>query len=271
MATHYSIIRFVPDAVANESINIGVIAIADNVIKTAFIKSWSRARALGGKKADYLREIVKDISARQELLFTDGEMWSENAIREYLSKWRHMIECTELRGSVKSIDSLLPELVSLYLKDIQKPRSKITTRKAGAAAAFNAASFAVLAKFGSEGQDLVKRNQIVPGKIEGHECDVALVNGKLYGAALGFSFQVADSAHLKTEVDAIAFAIEDMRAANPSLPIAVSYVPPTSRTSSFDRAKNVLTSVGAEFIDYKNVSAWANRAADKIPMSALGH
>jgi hypothetical protein len=271
MATHYSIIRFVPDAVANESINVGVIAIADKTVKTAFINSWSRARALGGKKADYLREIVKDISAGQELLFADGEMWSENAIREYLSKWRHMIECTELRGSVKSIDSLLPELVSLYLKDIQKPRSKITTRKAAAAAAFNAASMAVQAKFGSEGKDLVKRNQIVPGKIEGHECDVALVNGKLYGAALGFSFRVADSAHLKTEVDAIAFAIEDMRAANPKLPIAVSYVPPASSTSSFDRAKKVLTSVGAEFVDYQKVSTWATKAAGKIPKSALAH
>ena len=48
MSTQFSIIRFVPDVIANESINVGVIAMSGQNVKIQFINSWHRARALGG-------------------------------------------------------------------------------------------------------------------------------------------------------------------------------------------------------------------------------
>lgn len=271
MSTQFSVIRFVPDVIANESINVGVIAMSGQDVKIQFINSWHRARALGGEKAAYLRDFVKDMSARQETLFGRGDTWSEASIKEYLGRWRHMVECTELRGSIKPIDQLLPELVSLYLKDARAARAKVLTKKTASAAMFSAVSMAVQEKFGSDGQELVKRNLVVPGDIDQHECDVVLLNGQLYGAALGLSFRVADTPYLKTEVDAVAFAIEDMRAANKRLPIAISYVPPVRSSANFNRAKRILTSVGAEFIDYRHTQDWANRATKKIPKSAVSH
>lgn len=269
MTTQFSVIRFVPDAVANESINVGVIAISGQNVKIQFINSWHRARALGGEKVTYLRDFVKDLSARQEILFGEGDTWSEASIREYLGRWRHMVECTELRGSIKPIEQLLPELVTLYLKDARATRAKILTKKAASAALFSAVSIAVQEKFGTNGQELVKRNLVVPGHIDEHECDVGLLNGQLYGAAVGLSFRVAETPYLKTEVDAVAFAIEDMRAAHKRLPIAVSYVPPARTSDSFKRAEKIFKSVGAEFIDYRCAQDWANRATKKIPKSAL--
>ena len=160
MTTQFSVIRFVPDAIANESINVGVIAFSGQDVKIQFINSWHRARALGGDKVSYLREFVKDLSTRQENLFGEGNCWSEESIRSYLGRWHHMVECTALRGSLKPIDHLMPELVSLYLKDARAVRAKILTKKAATAAVFDAVSISVQEKFGV-GDDKIASYQIL--------------------------------------------------------------------------------------------------------------
>lgn len=42
MVSRYSIIQYVPDAIANERINIGVLAFDDQVVRVKFLAKWNR-------------------------------------------------------------------------------------------------------------------------------------------------------------------------------------------------------------------------------------
>jgi hypothetical protein len=53
---HYSLIRYVPRPVAEEFVNVGVVAVSDSGDEAAveFTDDWTRARALGGRDEDVL-------------------------------------------------------------------------------------------------------------------------------------------------------------------------------------------------------------------------
>jgi hypothetical protein len=58
MSSRYSVIQFIPDAIADERINIGVIAYGEGAIFVRSLQDWQRVRCFAGHDPSLLRDFV---------------------------------------------------------------------------------------------------------------------------------------------------------------------------------------------------------------------
>lgn len=269
MTTQYTVIKFVPDPVANESINIGLLAMSNDESRVHFLTDWRRARALGPKSAGYLPEFAREFQQRQEELFSTGKVWTVDALKTYCEKWRHVVQFEPPRASLRALDALFPQLIRLYLKE-GSVRAKAPSRRTAASAVYVAVTSALQRRYGQPGAGLVKRGFELRGKLDSHPYDVAIVNGATYGAALGMSFASGSSATIRREIDALAFAVEDVRSIQSNVPIAVAYVADGDR-ENVRRASRIFRALNATFLPHDRVTSWAQSAAKGVPREALGN
>ena len=59
MPSRYSIIQYVPNPIADERINIGVLAFDENLVKVSFLKNWQRVKDFGGENIDFLQDFAE--------------------------------------------------------------------------------------------------------------------------------------------------------------------------------------------------------------------
>ena len=55
MASRYSVIQYVPDPIADERINIGLVIFDDEQVKAVFLKQWDRVRCFAMEDIQFLR------------------------------------------------------------------------------------------------------------------------------------------------------------------------------------------------------------------------
>ena len=75
MPSRYSIIQYVPNPIADERINIGVLAFDENLVKVSFLKNWQCVKDFGGEKIDFLQDFAErmQVQANHGLLFPGDE------------------------------------------------------------------------------------------------------------------------------------------------------------------------------------------------------
>lgn len=116
MPSKFSIIRYVPNPIAAEQINIGVVAFDANRIKARFLHSWDRVRAFGAEDPTFLRDFAetfsKEIKVAQPLLYEAGR---PKLIERIAARWTHSIQFSEPRASLLSVDDLLKDIASRVL------------------------------------------------------------------------------------------------------------------------------------------------------------
>ncbi|NER25203.1 MAG: DUF3037 domain-containing protein [Symploca sp. SIO1C2] len=125
MASRYSIIQYVPNPIADERINIGVLVFDRHNVKVHFLSNWNRVSCFGSQ-ADI--KTLKDFahrmqeSAEKGLLFP-GDEPSDRPKHERLLEvslgWINSIQFTQPRGSLEPIDSLLDDVIQTYLLEPQ--------------------------------------------------------------------------------------------------------------------------------------------------------
>lgn len=148
MASKYSVIQYVPDPIADERINIGVIAFDNQNIRVRFFQnwlSWKRVQIFGMEDIKFL----KDFAHRMEKNVKEGYLFSEDNLnevsyQEIISKiaqeWINSIQITEPRGSLDSVDDLIEDIANIYLREItpkSKPKGAKTPRKKQKIVSFN--------------------------------------------------------------------------------------------------------------------------------------
>jgi hypothetical protein len=71
MASRYSVIHYVPNLIADERINIGVIAFNNNVVRIRFVKNSQRVRHFGMEEIDFLKDFAHRMEngAKEGLIF----------------------------------------------------------------------------------------------------------------------------------------------------------------------------------------------------------
>lgn len=100
MSSHYCIIQYVPNPIADERINIGVPVFDEHSVRTRFLQNWERVQSFGlAEDIDGL----KDFAGRMEVAAKDGTLFLADAIRhERMTKiardWCNSIQFTEPRG-----------------------------------------------------------------------------------------------------------------------------------------------------------------------------
>lgn len=126
MSSHYSIIQYVPNPIADERINFGVLVFDEHSVRTRFLQNWGRVRSFGKPESiDFLKDFADkmEAAAKDGLLFP-GEVLGKVPRCERMTKiardWMNSIQITEPRGSLLGVDELLEDTVKLFLVETKQ-------------------------------------------------------------------------------------------------------------------------------------------------------
>jgi hypothetical protein len=274
MSAQYSVIRYVPDPIAEECVNVGVVTWDQRRIRVRFLNNWTRVRAFGHENVDFIREFAKEMEAatqRQLPLRDINAVLSLNTdqLKKMISGWGENIQFSPPRGSIKDADALIADVAPLFLRTRRTARAGVRTRVVAAKMAANILLDAVRQRDPDEAEHLVKRKEIVDGAIDQHRLDVALANGHLIAGVQAISFEINASEHLEKEMLAIKWAISDIRRRNRDLPMAIFALPPRAggARSAYRDARRAVTALHADMVTSEDLMAqWASERARAIPM-----
>ena len=264
MTSRYTVVHYVPDPIADERVNVGVIAWDERRMCVRFIKNWRWFKTFGGEDVGYLRDFIQSIEAVScdQLKLPgveEGETIDREAIERIVGRWKNSIQFSELRGSVKAADEVVTDVAQLFLRGQPRRRLGKRTRKAAINLAqrfmFEAARERVQER--EKAEDIVKKNYTLSGEIIDHSVDLAYANGRAFAAVNTFSFEIGHDKYLDRAIDATAWTIDDVKAKSPQLPIAVFILTPSTKSKIFKNARHIFTSLKADVLTEGEMSDWA--------------
>jgi hypothetical protein len=265
MPSQYSVVRYVPDPIADERINVGVVVFGEGMLRTKFIRRWSRLRGFGGgEDTGFLRDFVRDIEhAQKTLLDGASQPWTAETLKRVSARWKNSIQLSEPRASLDSPDDLLRDAARTFLRD-EQPRQRGRDRRTAASIGAQSVT-AALRERGIAPGGLVKRKAAITGRVEPHTFDLVVANGKPFFAAEGLSFESADPDSINAEIEALAWAVDDVKKELRALPVAILALPPRRENAAYRRAEKVFTSLKANFVPESDVKKWAELMARRVP------
>jgi hypothetical protein len=139
--------------------------------------------------------------------------WTVETLRRAAEEWGGILQFSSLLGGrAPSLDGLLDELFSRYVH--LQPR--VTNAEPGRTRLRSIAGRTLRSAFSTEfprrnPAKYVRRDAVVLGQLEEHRFDYVLGNGSPLHLVQTFSFDVASRLLLKTELDAAAWAITDVK------------------------------------------------------------
>ena len=254
MAAYYSIIRFSPDEITDERINIGVVVFGEGQSRVHFVENWQRVRDFAGRDVRFLKDFARD-----------AERMSETAIRRAVTNWTHTIQFTTPAPSLLSVDELLLEVASRFLLDAPRLQRGYRLRGQAVRLARREVQDRLSDRIGGLWKLYLKAEKHpVLGARGPHPFDINVGNGHSFFAVQAISFEIPNKVKIAREVDAAAWAIKDVKEAQPSLPIAVFALPPTRGPQDiYDRASSTFIELGAQVVTQSMLSKWAGDVIDQ--------
>jgi hypothetical protein len=281
MASRYSVIQYVPNPIADERINIGVLVFDEEIIKVHFLNSWERVNSFGRENTKFLRDFAKRMeeSSKNDLLFPSDDPNNGQSRVDRLRKisrgWINSIQITEPRGSLENVDSLFEDAINTYLVDEipvqQNMRDREEAKKIVIASLKNVSN----ARFGKDANKLLKKGKgaIIKGKEDIHNFDVSFANGRPYLAAHGVSFEIRTT---KETLHALAYSIQDVKKRNYDFPLAIVILPPKPEFPDYSRlldtynhTKESYTNLGASVLGEEEFPTWTDRILEKVDLSLI--
>jgi hypothetical protein len=273
MSSLYSIIRYVPDPVAQEFVNIGIVTWDGDGIRCRFIDNWARVQSFGNEDIKFLRELSRNIeaaAARQLSLAGINEKppLSIEALEKMIGTWGQSVQFAEPRGSTKDATALLADVAPLFLRSPRRRSERVRTRATAVKEAATILIDAVRQRRPPEEADkLVKTRELIAGRLEQHRLDVALANGHLMAGIQAISFEISESEHLEKEIIGAKWMLSDIRQAHGDVPMAVFAYPPRrgNPRPSYRDAVRTLGALGAAvLVTAADLSQWATERASAI-------
>ena len=273
MASRYSIVQYVPNPIADERINIGVVAFDDNDVRVQFLNNWSRVQAFGREDIHFLRDFAKRMNfAASEGLFFPGDEPDGTPKHERLKKiargWINSIQFTEPHGSLDNVENLLEDIAQTYLVNVVPTKTK--RNRQDAARITTSIIRKTLRSYDDKPalKEMLKNDFPVKGSHKEHKFDAVVANGQPYFAAHGISFEVHIPESLQ---DSISWMISDVKESDPKLPIGIVALPPKQEWQDYEKLNKLYKttistyrSLGAEVLQENEVQPWASYTLDKL-------
>lgn len=269
----YAVVQFVPDPMRDERINVGIVVVSpsDDFFsgRMATSRDLGRLRRLGvafetGPFQDLARSFQR--SARSpEQLGIDGP-WSYEALRQASVEWGGTLQLTPVRPVLHDQpDLLLTELYGRLVADPAPRRGRARDRRWVNRRVRERLRGALADHLpGVDPDEHIQRNVDVAGQVASHRFDFELVNGRPLQLVRTVSFEGADDQALRNEVDAIAWAIEDVHRAHDELPCAVVSI---GSSALAERASRACAAYGAELVREGEMDAWLATAAAHLVLA----
>jgi Protein of unknown function (DUF3037). len=273
MASKYSIVQYVPNPIADERINIGVVAFDDNDVRVQFLHNWSRVQAFGREDIHFLRDFAKrmNCAASEGLLFPgdepDGTPKHER-LKKLARSWINSIQFTEPRGSLDNVESLLEDIAQTYLVNLVYLKTKRNRQDAAKITSSIIRKTLISYDEKPELKEMLKNDFLVKGSHKEHKFDAVVANGQPYFAAHGISFEVHPPESLQ---DSISWMISDVKESDPKLPIGIVALSPKQEWPDYEKLNEMYQttistykSLGAEVLQENQVQPWAAHTLDKL-------
>jgi hypothetical protein len=249
-------------------INIGVVAWGEGKIAAQFAKDWRRAKAFGREDISFLRDFVEKVEAsaqgHQQLLALDSSTVDAKQLEQIVTDWGNSIQFSELRTSLRPPEEVIRDVSSIYLPELPHHSQKGRTRHEAAMLALQSVSQVLLYERGPEAGDLIKKQYGIQGKIDEHQFDVVVANGRPFFAAQGLSFEKSFTRTTQKDVDATAWAIDDVKKAHRQLPVAVLALAP-KRYAPVERARKIFEALEADMISESQMDRWVKQTIKTLP------
>lgn len=276
---HFTIVQYVPDPLADERINIGVIVLDDDV-HYDFLSKWSRAKSFGRIDHSYsraiqfkeeLEELCLGMMPATQLSIPEMMPTSKKAVdivKEMVESWSHVIQFTRLRPSKEPAEVLLARLSDRYLR--QSPtKERVGKSKPQVTSAVTAAIRNVI-----RGSDHLSRKLEIehkfplPGLALPEIPTDFSANEKAEGMettrASGFSvsFQIADRREIEAQFKDSILKINDIKLARVSKEPVVAIAPPLPQTNDarvrlYDDLMSIAKRAGISVIRLDEAEDWA--------------
>ena len=198
---------------------------------------------------------------------------SESHIRRLSESWIKQVQFTQPRFSSQSVDELLGEITTMFL--LQENVEKISRRPGKRQAVKLAVDYItsqLTQKYKtskSEARKLIKLDYQAEGKLESHELDFALVNGILRTGAVAITFNQDSKSQLRRDIDAVAFAMEDMRKKDKKTPFYVLGYSLGADPEDDTRASSLFNSLKIRVVTEKNIPNWSKQVVKDLPGNML--
>lgn len=275
MVSRYSVIQYIPDPVADERINIGVIAFDEHSVRVHFLSHWNRVSSFSPvADISFLWDFAHQMhKISEEGLLFPGDRPNGLPKHERLTQlsqgWMNSIQFTEPRGSLADVDTLLADIVKSCLVEPPPKPKKLRDRQAAAQVAKSRIRTVLTRMYDWEkAKEMFKVNFALLGSHKEHKFDVTVANDRLFFAAHGVSFEIQTP---EKTLDSLAFMIVDIKESKPDFPLAVVALPPTEKSRERKRLQQIYKQtvetyqkLGATVIQEDQVEAWASEKLKQI-------
>ncbi len=272
--SYYSVVQYVPDPLRGERMNIGVVAAdaAGKVARARFpgrnSRVWSRAKQFGREDLDFLRGFVESVDEQlssKPSLFARSREWSPDDLARLTANWQNSIQFSQPKASTLSVEDLV---VQVYERLVREPPIRHREHRDKRVVVYRALRVVrqALSQKRPGAESLVKSHDWIQGRLDEHELDLVVRNGAPLLAAEGLSFEVPASQDLWREMDALKWAIVDLREAKAVPKIGVIALPPRGRNREYERARDIYEELGAEFVPEPGLDKWAEETVARLPL-----
>ncbi|WP_017303842.1 DUF3037 domain-containing protein [Spirulina subsalsa] len=273
MVSRYSIIQYVPNPIADERINVGVLAFDEDLVRVRFLNNWERVRHFGREDPHFLQDFAsrREKVAAQGLLFP-GDFPNQVSRQDRLLKvaqgWFNSVQFTEPRGSLETVEFLIDDLAKTYLVESCVPQIRKHDRAFAVQVTKQRIKKVLESHFNEKAKQLFRTDYRLSGCLKSHQFDVVVANGKPYFAAQGVSFDVKIRS---TEQDSMILKISDVKQNKPDFPLAIVTVPPQMNNPKYQQLNQVyekttglFSDLGAEVLTAEKVEGWVSRHLGEI-------
>lgn len=267
MTARYSIVQYVPDPIADERINFGVIAYDAEGTHASFLTSWSRVDHFGREDTRFLREFARQV---QDAIRGVGAPFTVEELERMVGGWVNSIQFTPPRASLKAAPALLEEAFARFLVNPQRNRRLTRDRRAAVSLATRGVRGALESHLShADAAQLMHTQHVLQGALDRHHFDVVVANGVPYFAVHALSFEVPAGRW----VDATAWQIDDVRQQMRDLPIGIVALPPRedadpeeypANLEAYTRAQRVFHGLGATVLVEDTLARWAGPYAARV-------
>jgi hypothetical protein len=266
MPSFFAAIRFVPSAITNESINVGVLLVSGDRVEVRTLDDWQRVKAFAGPSWRDVRRLIADMADNPGRFLGIDSVQSADQLRERLSAWTRVIQFSDVRASLASMNELSATIPTMILGESAERLPASGRRGVVLRALYQAAVSAYELRFERRPHGIIRKQAIVPGKKAHHKIDVGIVNGQFYAGAFALSFATPQAERQWKDTDAVAFAIEDTTV--PRDAIAVVLDGPSQQSEPYERARALFERLQVQTLPFEGISEWANRAVTVVPEGA---
>jgi hypothetical protein len=282
--TYYSIIKYVPDAIREEHVNVGVIAVRSDGSGIAVrFDALQRAKSIG-RRTDvvFLNEFqrsLKGLASEQatdqmalvttttpgEALTLEGRPRLDvDFIRKVADKWRNTIQFSEPRASLEpDPEQLADDVFRRYVGQGQRQKTRARDRRWIVSRAAESLESVVAKRVQSADASLiVRRNRNVEGAVETHTFELVLEPRELRHAAHAISLEAEDRDQVDREIEAAAWQLDDTRRGRPDLPLSLLVVEGAS-ASRLERVAHLCRAFETRLVRSGEVTDWAGRTVQE--------